>query len=598
MKKRYVVISLVVTAVIIVLIFAAYFGGVFFYTSHFLPGTEINGIAADNRTVEDMRKELESELASYTLTVTGSDTSDLITAGDIGYAYKYGAEEYGHDVGQSENILDVYLEGQDPYRWIIRFVKGDGAEQFLLEADFSEDMAREKVEALSCITHEFTAPQSAYLAYENGEYVIVPEIIGDTLDTDDVIDAVLEAIKNDSEELDISVLYRQPELTAEDPELVKQRDHGNTVQSMSFVLEDGLRTVNVPAEELRDMCVIEDNEVKIDQEKAAAFAEQIENLNPEGVEEPEDAYVEYREGEGFVIAEETQGNRVDPEKFAQALAKAVDEENPDIDPTASYADAERMSDDETLAQQRDYANAILETSITIQNEYYSVTLEKEDIESMITLTEDGVDIDESSVRAWVRKNESGQFNTCGKSRTVETVNSGTITLSGGTYGNIIDVAGETEELAENLKARESITREPVYSYEEKGGIGDNGGIGDTYIDIDISAQTAYLVKDGEVTYSCEFVSGDAVKGYDTPTGVYYNSWRTKNWHMKKYNVDVAYWMPIDDSTGVGLHDATWRSSFGGNIYKGNGSHGCINLSIDSVRYLYEHTSVGIPVIVH
>ena len=68
--------------------------------------------------------------------------------------------------------------------------------------------------------------------------------------------------------------------------------------------------------------------------------------------------------------------------------------------------------------------------------------------------------------------------------------------------------------------------------------------------------------------------------------------------MKTYNAFVHYWMPIDTRTGVGLHDATWRNKFGGDIYYSNGSHGCINLPYEAAKTIFENISSGIPVIVH
>ena len=50
--------------------------------------------------------------------------------------------------------------------------------------------------------------------------------------------------------------------------------------------------------------------------------------------------------------------------------------------------------------------------------------------------------------------------------------------------------------------------------------------------------------------------------------------------------------------GWGLHDATWRSSFGGSIYKGGGSHGCVNLPYDVAEKMYQVIEVGTPVLVY
>ena len=48
--------------------------------------------------------------------------------------------------------------------------------------------------------------------------------------------------------------------------------------------------------------------------------------------------------------------------------------------------------------------------------------------------------------------------------------------------------------------------------------------------------------------------------------------------------------------GIGLHDATWQSSFGGDRYKTHGSHGCINLPLNVAASLYSQLKVNIPVV--
>ena len=48
--------------------------------------------------------------------------------------------------------------------------------------------------------------------------------------------------------------------------------------------------------------------------------------------------------------------------------------------------------------------------------------------------------------------------------------------------------------------------------------------------------------------------------------------------------------------GIGLHDATWRSSFGGTLYKNGGSHGCVNLPHSVAQKIFENISAGTPVL--
>jgi lipoprotein-anchoring transpeptidase ErfK/SrfK len=47
----------------------------------------------------------------------------------------------------------------------------------------------------------------------------------------------------------------------------------------------------------------------------------------------------------------------------------------------------------------------------------------------------------------------------------------------------------------------------------------------------------------------------------------------------------------------GLHDASWRDEFGGDIYEEDGSHGCVNLPTSAAATLYDLVDYGTPVIV-
>ena len=91
----------------------------------------------------------------------------------------------------------------------------------------------------------------------------------------------------------------------------------------------------------------------------------------------------------------------------------------------------------------------------------------------------------------------------------------------------------------------------------------------------------------------------------TPCGFYYVYMKQRERDLKgeidpetgepSYVSHVSYWMPF--YYGYGLHDASWRGSFGGSIYTYSGSHGCVNLPTKSAAKMYEVLEVGTPVYV-
>lgn len=333
------------------------------------------------------------------------------------------------------------------------------------------------------------------------------------------------------------------------------------------------------------------------EDKVNTAIESLSCLHPEEEQTPQDAYLDYQEGK-YVIAPEQSGNVVEKDELSSAVLDALDTLDSEISLEDMYPEADVKSDDEFLNLQANNANAILDADVTITSRVHSVKVDRDSINSFLVFQDDGsVTLDRDVVFDWVMENITGPNYTMGIERTIETPSNGTVTVSGGTYGYWVHSSDETTQLMEDLMSDEQIEREPVWRVEENGSTS-NDGVGDTYIDVNIDEQMVYIVKDGEIDYSTECVTGSVASSHDTPTGTYYISWKTTDWTMRTYNSFVNYWMPIDDSTGVGLHDATWRSSFGGNIYRSNGSHGCINLPLEAARYIYNNTDVGIPVIVH
>ena len=82
----------------------------------------------------------------------------------------------------------------------------------------------------------------------------------------------------------------------------------------------------------------------------------------------------------------------------------------------------------------------------------------------------------------------------------------------------------------------------------------------------------------------------------TPTGTYQITHKRKNATLiNEGRQDVArYWLPFNGN--IGFNSTSWRNSFGGDIYKTEGSKGNINLSSDTARILFEYVDDGTPVL--
>ena len=125
----------------------------------------------------------------------------------------------------------------------------------------------------------------------------------------------------------------------------------------------------------------------------------------------------------------------------------------------------------------------------------------------------------------------------------------------------------------------------------------------TYVDVNISTQTLTLVSNGQPVIVTPIVTGNIKKGHGTPIGNYSVQYKQKNRTLigknNSYRSFVKYWARFTSaSVGIGLHDASWRANFGGDIYLTNGSHGCVNIPPSVMPTIYDSIEVGTPVNVH
>lgn len=204
-------------------------------------------------------------------------------------------------------------------------------------------------------------------------------------------------------------------------------------------------------------------------------------------------------------------------------------------------------------------------------------------------------VSEEAVRSWVERLAS-RYNTCGTERDFLSSRGDTVRVKYGTYGTELDVEAEVSYLLEALRAARDDTEEHVPAYKQQGYVRGLDDIGGTYIEVDMGKQHLYFYLDGKLTLDADIVTGNMAKRWGTPEGIYYVYYKARDIVLRgaDYASPVKYWMAA--VRGIGLHDASWRKTFGAEIYKTDGSHGCINMPLDVVSKMYEMTEIGVPVI--
>ena len=356
----------------------------------------------------------------------------------------------------------------------------------------------------------------------------------------------------------------------------------------------------------------------IDDEKLTEALQSLPELQEENMEKPQNAYIEFQNGNEeedgkFVIVPETAGTTIDIVQLAagvgDAAARYSDLVNAE-DIGGAYVEASLKQDDAKIVARCDDLNDLVGASITYElPDGSTMRLNSDVTKDWLVKDDSGKLVKKDTVwdeKLWEFLDQLAyNANTIGMDRQFKSTLRGTITVSGGDYGYMVNQVTEHDKLLEDFKKQTKETRKPDYYISPYNDQTENDGIGNTYIEADLSAQHFWCYIDGQLVVESDFVSGDTTTGHSTPTGVFGIMFMMKDTTLRgvmqsngkyEYETKVGYWMPFYD--GCGFHDAWWRSAFGGTIYKGDGSHGCINLPVEAAQTLYSYCDDNMPVVVY
>lgn len=351
--------------------------------------------------------------------------------------------------------------------------------------------------------------------------------------------------------------------------------------------------------------------IQISDENLTNGIASMEHAKEENQIAPTDAYIQYKDG-SFSIIEETIGSKFNIEELVKNIKVALSEGKQQLDVTKAngYVKPQVYKDDQDLNNQLKAANEYCLSAITYTTpKGKEIALDGSTLITWLSKQDDGSYTKDESVfkeklTAFVKELAS-QYNSIGATRTFTGKDGQSHTVSGGTYGFRVSTDSEVSALLKMINENKSENnRIPEHTGQLPSG--ENGGLGTTYLEINITKQHLWFVKDGSVVLESDFVSGkESDPTRLTPSGTYYIYNKERNRVLRgtkqpngkyEYESPVSYWMPFNK--GIGLHDASWRSTFGRDIYINSGSHGCINLPTGFAGSLYSQIYVNLPVVVY
>lgn len=321
---------------------------------------------------------------------------------------------------------------------------------------------------------------------------------------------------------------------------------------------------------------------------------QLKCLN-KATTEPKNVKFIFKNG-SYQAIKETYGNTIDQNKLNKAVRTSIIRGKASLDLEKNHC---YKSPKYPLSSKKAYiAKALLDryvsTNITYQFSNQNEILNANTINKWLDIDDNlNVKINRTDVNEYVNK-LGKKYDTVGKPKKFKTSTGKTILIEGGLYGWKINQNAETEALFQNIKLGERIKKEPVYV--QKALFRGENEIGNTYLEINITKQHIWLYIKKQLITDGPVVTGNPNRGWSTITGTYQLSYKQKNATLSGpgYKTKVTYWMPFYGN--IGIHDAVWRYSFGGQIYKRNGTHGCINAPFYLAEIIFAHMEAGTPII--
>jgi len=582
---------------------ACYLGGAAFFAGHTYPNTTVDG--------------KDASLLSYTraqalITAAATEGSLGIRVKDLSYSL-HRKDVLG--VESRDNWKEALSEGSS-FAWPLALFR-----RHELLSKRTLDVHREEVEKhleeqglfeLSLPAKDATLSEFA----EDAGYSIVPAETGWSANKDEILNLVEQALVSDRTELDLTDTFAvQPAVQTDDAALTEKMNARNLLVRHNFTFFIGPVTQQLDSATLNSWLVeTREGATGLDYASIEAYVNGLQDqftpsLASLSAENGGENYIVDSELTMQILCNKLGINR--PARETDAQRRTREAANAKILKQAKRA-AKREKNKEKAEQILREAEAKQTPAPELIATLKSEEERAADAENPILIAKlrDGIFIENLPDEAAAEP----ELATPSETVRVETVGSDTITIGAapaesetveslnpeGQSSEATESTEPTREAPKSLNGEVKMAKDDIFVPVLAADPEFQLGHGLTYIDISIEKQRVILFENGRKVMESACVTGTPNRERATHYGSFRINYKQRNrilrGSQKLYEAFVSYWMPFDG--GIGLHDASWRGKFGGNIYQSNGSHGCINLPPAFAKQLYERVTVGMPVYVH
>ncbi len=201
-------------------------------TTHFLPGTVINGVDVSELSLDESKEALQTSCDNYILTLLEKNGQTEIISG----------EDIGLKVTFDDSYNDI-LKLKSGYYWLTAIIRNENANpKDTVLYSYNQSKLDEKISSLECLNvSNPKQPVNAELYYQDGEFKIRPSLTGDEVDLNKLKSRIIKAVANQEKSVDLESdgIYKIPEIQTDDPALLAKKQSYDGLLGLDIALKIG-----------------------------------------------------------------------------------------------------------------------------------------------------------------------------------------------------------------------------------------------------------------------------------------------------------------------------------------------------------------------
>ncbi|MBQ5756852.1 MAG: L,D-transpeptidase [Erysipelotrichaceae bacterium] len=258
-----------VLLLLFVLLLAAYAGGAFFFGSHFLPKTSINGV--DVSFKDSVAADSAVSAVDPVITITQKEKDGKEPVSEDLHINDLTAEPLVYHT-------DELLQSQNRYLWFLSLFQPNELTCAKITGTADSRKIQDAVKKLYCLQQQnIISPSDAHIELQDGDPAIIKENDGCQIGEEQVSKAVTEALdrylKGETvDAVDLTDLYDKAKIRDNDPDLVRQLDELKAVadKKITIVISEDT-SVTLEGKQMKDMLLLENGFYVVNEDALADY---------------------------------------------------------------------------------------------------------------------------------------------------------------------------------------------------------------------------------------------------------------------------------------------------------------------------------------